>query len=134
MRPLLALFLLSTTWKAPAAERARVNPVEPSPAALLRGQVLFQKHCASCHGPKGKGDGEAEPFAPEPAADLTRREVQDRLTDGEIFWKMTTGLRDGSDVIMPAVATRVPVEEDRWKLVLFVRSLAATTAPPSPAR
>lgn len=111
-------------WEAPAAERARVNPVASSPAALLKAQALYQKHCASCHGDKGDGDGPAEEFNTEPATDLTDPAVQARLTDGEILWKMTKGRRSGADVVMPGIANRVPSEEDRWKLVLYVRSLA----------
>ncbi len=117
-------------WTAPEAERSRVNPVEPSPAALARAQALYQKHCASCHGDKGRGDGPAEHFSMEPAADLTDRALQSRLTDGEILWKMTTGLRSGADVIMPGIAHKVSAEEDRWKLVLFVRRLATPASPP----
>jgi mono/diheme cytochrome c family protein len=116
-------------WTAPPAEKARINLVERTAAAMLKGQALYQKHCASCHGPKGAGDGEAEKSALEPAADLTDRDLQARLSDGEILWKMTTGRREGSDVVMPGIATRVPAEEDRWKLVLFVRSLSAPASP-----
>ena len=54
---------------------------------------------------------------------------QDRLTDGEIFWKLSKGHRQGADVIMPAFSERVPSAEDRWKIVLFVRTLRAQTAP-----
>jgi mono/diheme cytochrome c family protein len=111
-------------WTAPDAEKARVNPVEASPAVLLKGQALYQKHCASCHGDKGKGDGPAESYETEPATDLTDRALQERLTDGEILWKVTTGRRSGTDVIMPGIAKRVPEEEDRWKLVRFMRTLA----------
>jgi mono/diheme cytochrome c family protein len=113
-------------WTAPAAARARVNPVPPSEAARQRGHVLFRKHCVSCHGEKGKGDGPAERFTDQPAADLSDRAVQERLTDGEIFWKITNGRRQGDEVVMPGIAHRVPSEEDRWKLVRFVRTLAAT--------
>ena len=94
------------------------------PISLLKGQALYQKHCASCHGDKGKGDGPAESYEIEPATDLTDRVLQERLTDGEILWKITTGRRSGTDVIMPGIAKRVPEEEDRWKLVRFVRTLA----------
>jgi cytochrome c len=31
-----------------------------------RGGALYQKHCASCHGDKGKGDGPAESYEIEP--------------------------------------------------------------------
>lgn len=111
-------------WTAPDADKARVNPVEATPAALLKGRALYQKHCASCHGDKGKGDGPAESYETEPATDLTEPALQERLTDGEILWKITTGLKSGTDVIMPAIVQRVPAEEDRWKLVRFMRTLA----------
>ena len=110
-------------WTAPDAEKARVNPVEATPAALLKGRALYQKHCASCHGDKGKGDGPAESYETEPATDLTEPALQERPTDGEILWKITTGLKSGTDVIMPSIAQRVPAEEDRWKLVRFMRTL-----------
>lgn len=118
-------------WTAPDADKARANPVEATPAALLKGRALYQKHCASCHGDKGKGDGPAESYETEPATDLTDPELQQRLTDGEILWKITTGLKSGTEVIMPSIAQRVPAEEDRWKLVHFMRTLAAKppTAP-----
>jgi mono/diheme cytochrome c family protein len=118
-------------WTAPDEDKARVNPVEATPAALLKGRALYQKHCASCHGDKGKGDGPAESYEAEPATDLTDSALQERLTDGEILWKITTGLKSGTDVIMPSIAQRVPAEEDRWKLVHFMRTLAAKppTAP-----
>jgi mono/diheme cytochrome c family protein len=111
-------------WMAPDEEKARINPVEVSPAALLKGQALYQKHCASCHGNKGKGDGPAESYETEPATDLTDQALQQRLTDGEILWKITKGRREGTEVIMPGIAQRVPVEEDRWKVVRFMRTLA----------
>ena len=112
-------------WTAPDEDKARVNPVEATPAALLKGRALYQKHCASCHGDKGKGDGPAESYEVEPATDLTEPALQERLTDGEILWKITTGLKSGTDVIMPSIAQRVPAEEDRWKLVHFMRTLSA---------
>ena len=112
-------------WTAPDEEKARVNPVEATPAVLLKGQALYQKHCASCHGDKGKGDGPAESYETEPATDLTDPALQDRLTDGEILWKITKGRREGTEVVMPGIAQRVPAEEDRWKLVRFMRTLQA---------
>lgn len=61
--------------------------------------------------------------------DLRDPELQARLTDGEIFWKISTGRKDGAEVVMPALARVVKADEDRWKVVLFVRSLAAKPAP-----
>jgi mono/diheme cytochrome c family protein len=131
----LSLSLLATTvaaaepWTAPAEARARVNPVEPTDATLLKGRALYQKHCTSCHGDKGKGDGPAERFSNFTPKDLTDPAAQARWTDGEIFWKVSTGLREKSDVIMPALADKVPSEDDRWKVVLFVRRLGSSASP-----
>lgn len=54
--------------------------VEPQPAAETRtettettpdrGAELFATHCASCHGPEGRGDGPAAVGLDPPAADL----------------------------------------------------------------
>jgi mono/diheme cytochrome c family protein len=118
-----ALALAHDDWKAPAAERARVNPVPVSPMALARGRTLYQKHCESCHGPTGKGDGRAADEE-RPPHDLTDASVQAQMTDGEAFWKVSTGRREGADVVMPAFAKKIPLDDDRWKLVLYVRTLA----------
>ena len=101
-----------------------------SPENLQKGRFLYQKNCRRCHGEKGKGDGPSGRYGVKPAEDLTKPAKQAKLTDGEIFWKITTGLRDGADVIMPAYKREIPSDEDRWKVVLFVRTLAP---PPSPA-
>lgn len=111
-------------WKAPAEERARVNPVPVSPMALAKGRTLYQKHCESCHGASGKGDGKAARYAARKPHDLTDVALQKELTDGEAFWKISTGRREDGDVIMPAFATKVPSDDDRWRLVHFVRTLA----------
>jgi copper transport protein len=45
--------------------------------ASKSGQVIFQQHCAACHGPTGKGDGYTT-FNP-PVADLTSAKVYTQL-------------------------------------------------------
>lgn len=113
-------------WVAPEAERARVNPIGATPEALAKGRALYEKHCATCHGDRGKGDGPAAPHGKEQPHDLTDAALQARVTDGEILWKLTQGLKQGEDVVMPAFVEKVPLEADRWKLVLFVRKLGPT--------
>jgi mono/diheme cytochrome c family protein len=117
----------SDDWVAPAAEKARANPVPDTPEALRKGRALFQRHCTACHGAKGKGDGPAG----EGARDLTDPAVQQRLTDGEIFWKIGTGRKKDDEMAMPAFARQIAAA-DRWRLVRFVRSLLAPTAPQGP--
>jgi mono/diheme cytochrome c family protein len=119
-----------TDWVAPATERTRVSPVSPSPQGLERGKNLYVKHCATCHGDKGKGDGPSARLHAQrtsrPPYDLTLPEVQIVLADGEIFWKITVGYKRGGKVIMPAYGVQVPSEEDRWRIVQYVRTLGPT--------
>jgi mono/diheme cytochrome c family protein len=140
-RPLLAALAASASllatrngaddapWVAPAAEQARVNPVSPSKDATKRGRTLFLKSCATCHGPAGKGDGPAAAFGMITPRDLTSPTVQARMSDGDLFWKISKGRKVGNDVLMPGSEEGIPLEEDRWKVVLFVRSLLPTQNP-----
>ena len=131
-RARVAILLLATAgrtasgdeWKAPDAERTRSNPVATTPKALQKGRALYQKHCATCHGDKGLGDGAAAPFNAAKPPSLADPERLRALTDGEMLWKITTGRREEDEVLMPAMAEKIPAEEDRWKLVAFVRTLA----------
>jgi mono/diheme cytochrome c family protein len=116
-------------WVAPPDERAKTNPVASSPEALEKGRFLYRKNCQRCHGAKGKGDGASGRYGIKPPQDLTNPDKQAKLTDGEIFWKITTGLKDGSDVIMPAYKREIAADEDRWKVVLFVRTLPNPASP-----
>jgi mono/diheme cytochrome c family protein len=118
-------------WVAPAEVRVIQNPLAPSPDVLKRGRGLYSQHCAICHGPRGRGDGTAARLhakRAKPPQDLTRPDVQARLTDGEMFWKITNGWKKGSQIIMPAFDGDIPSAEDRWKVVLHLRALA-TLAP-----
>jgi len=115
-------------WVAPPEEAARPNPVRTSPEAVKRGRSLYRQHCATCHGERGKGDG---PYSrlharrAKPPKDLTLPEAQARLTDGEIFWKLSTGLRQANRIFMPSFGEDIGSENDRWKVVLYVRELGA---------
>jgi mono/diheme cytochrome c family protein len=118
-------------WVAPAEARARANAVPDTPESVERGRALYMEHCTNCHGPKGKGDGpDAEPGHNAPH-DLSDPALQGRMTDGEIFWKVTQGRSDGGHVLMPGFAEDIPSEEDRWKLVRYVRTLKGA-APAKP--
>jgi len=115
------------TVEAPEAERVRRNPVAPSESALRMARLQWREHCESCHGEKGKGDGPNARLheARKGAAprNLTEAELQENLTDGEILWRISKGLVDGGNIIMPAFETKIPSETQRWQLVLFVRTL-----------
>src|SRR6185503_3399580 len=92
-------------WIAPAEVRGLVNPIPADADVLKRGRGLYAQHCSICHGPKGHGDGPSARLhavrARKPK-DLTQPDVQTKLTDGEIFWKITTGWRRGPQIVMPS--------------------------------
>jgi mono/diheme cytochrome c family protein len=120
-------------WVAPPEARALQSPLSPSnPEHLKKGRALFVSHCVTCHGEHGRGDGPSARLHARRSGytprDLSRADLQAGLTDGEIFWKIGHGWRPKGRIVMPGIAGDVG-EEDRWRLVLYVRSLAAKAAP-----
>ncbi len=115
-------------YEIPDAARERRNPVLRSDLALRNAQALWQKHCETCHGATGHGDGpnarlheQRKGHAPR---NLTNPKVQANLTDGDIFWRISKGIiEEGNNVIMPRYEDKIPSETERWQLVLFVRGL-----------
>jgi mono/diheme cytochrome c family protein len=114
-----------TQWTAPVGERDRANPLPASPEAIKQGRGLFQEHCAVCHGRSGQGKKVYRGAGDPQPKNLTDPALQARLTDGEIFWKLSTGRRIGGHEYMPAFGGKVPSDEKRWAIVHFVRSLSA---------
>jgi mono/diheme cytochrome c family protein len=109
-------------WKVPEEAKLRKNPVQTSPAALAAARTIYLDKCANCHGETGKGDGpDAASYYPRPAS-LTDAKHMSSVTDGEIFYQISQGRKP-----MPAFKRHL-TEEQRWQLVLYVRSLAAANS------
>ena len=105
-------------WKVPDEAKLRKNPFRPSRAALVAARPIYLDKCAQCHGDTGKGDGpEAALYYPTPKS-LIDTHHMNTVTDGELFYQITEGRKP-----MPAFKNRL-TEEQRWQLVLYVRSLA----------
>ncbi len=115
----LAIFQ-NRPWTIPAAEKARLNPLRESEANYASAKEIYKENCANCHGASGKGDGsEAMMYDPAPS-DLTDAPHMSKLSDGEIFYQITQGRKP-----MPSFRKKL-TEEQRWQLVLLVRSMANT--------
>ena len=105
-------------WVAPASASAVANPVKPSPAGMTEAGHLFQQNCAICHGKTGASNGPAAGSLPQKPANFTDAQMMKKATDGELFWKMTTGRAP-----MPSWQDRLS-ETQRWELVNYLRDLA----------
>lgn len=103
-------------WPVPDAARAMKNPVPLGPEAVQAGSKLYEAHCLRCHGAKGLGDGPAAQFIKPAPTEISSAETQKRMSDGEIFYKITEGKKP-----MPAMKTTLS-DEQRWHLVHFVRT------------
>lgn len=102
--------------KAPEKARAKRSPLEKDSEAAVAGRILFEQHCAECHGDNAEG-GKKGP-------NLRAEEVQS-AEPGAIFWILTNGVvRKG----MP-VWSKLP-EPQRWQLVSYLKSLGAGAAKP----
>jgi mono/diheme cytochrome c family protein len=109
--------------KVPAKESARTNPLEHDPDAVAAGGKLYGLHCAECHGANGEG-GKNKKKGPA----LRVSEIH-QATPGTLFWLLTNGaVRRG----MP-VWSKLP-EPQRWQIVTYVKSLAASPTPASGTR
>lgn len=106
----------SKPWPVPEASKKMKNPVKNDAEAISIGKALYAKHCKSCHGKAGEGDGtkaaELETFP----GDFTSKEFKAE-TDGEIFYKTHEGRDD-----MPSFKKKIPSSEDVWSLVHYLRT------------
>jgi mono/diheme cytochrome c family protein len=100
------------------------NPVAADSQSIQAGNAIFQKTCAVCHGPMGKGDGAIvaalKPGATKPS-NLADAEWTHGSTDGEIFVVIRDGI--GPKFEMKGQKGRL-TDQDMWNLVNYVRSLA----------
>jgi mono/diheme cytochrome c family protein len=106
-------------WSIPQEAKLLKNPIQPSPEVLAAARSIYLDKCANCHGKTGKGDGpDAASYYPSPAS-LADSHRMNARTDGEIFYQISKGRKP-----MPSFQKRL-TEEQRWQLVLYIRSLAA---------
>ncbi len=104
-------------WPVPEAAKKVKNPLKGDSETLNIGKGIYAKHCKSCHGKNGEGDGTKAPELKTFAGDFTS-EAFKAQTDSEIFYKTSEGRDD-----MPSFRKKIDNEEDIWAVVLFIRAL-----------
>jgi len=102
-----------------AVVQSLVNPFAMGDtAALARGTILFNRHCAVCHG--AQGIGAAATIAgkhPTVAAYNLNGPIVAGYTDQYIYGMIRVGRG-----LMPSYGFRIP-HYDRWRIVNYVRQL-----------
>jgi mono/diheme cytochrome c family protein len=116
--------LQNREWVVPEEAKKLKNPIASSAAAMGAARLIYPDKCAQCHGETGKGDGPEGKMYDPPPGNLTDAKHMSTRTDGELFYQISQGRRP-----MPAFKKRL-TEEQRWQLVLLVRSFAKATAAP----
>ncbi len=92
------------------------NPVPVTRSSVERGEVLFVRYCAPCHGPNGAGvTGYIIPAGYPPYPLVTDRVKG--FTDGYIYGMIRMGRG-----LMPAYGHRIS-HFDRWNVVNYLRVL-----------
>ena len=103
-------------WVVPEADKNKVNPIKADASSIADGKALWVKHCQSCHGKTGKGDGSKAAQLKTEAGDFTKTEMQAQ-TDGSLYYKIAKGRED-----MPGFKKKIPENDDIWSLVNFIRT------------
>ena len=104
-------------WVVPAKYKKMENPYAEVADDEKIGRILYSKHCKSCHGTKGKGDGKKAESLDTPTGDFTLAEFK-KQTDGSLYYKTFFGRDD-----MPGFEKKITDEEDRWMVVNYIKKL-----------
>jgi len=123
----MPLHYAATPQDALRAGEELKSPVELSNLrARQRGEFVFANFCAVCHGAGGAGNGPvAQRGYPPPPSLLAEHAL--KMKDGQLFHVLTYGQNN-----MPSYASQLS-REDRWNVILYLRTMQATAAPmPTP--
>ena len=104
-------------WPVPDKYKNMANPVKSDATSLATGKELYNQHCKSCHGTKGKGDGPKAAQLDTECGDFTKPATQSQ-TDGALYYKTAEGRKD-----MPSFKKKIPDANDIWAVVNYMRTL-----------
>lgn len=96
------------------------SPHKATTTVIQEGYAVYTKHCATCHGTYGMGDGEAgKSLSPSPAL-LTFMIHRPMAVDEYLLWTISEGGKN-FDTSMPAFKDTLSRDEI-WKIVAYMRS------------
>jgi mono/diheme cytochrome c family protein len=109
---LFTISLFAQDWEVPSDKKGKLSPFAFNDETRKAGERLYTINCMSCHGTPGKGNFIT--LVP-PSGDPATEKIQHN-TDGEIFYKVTSGRGP-----MPSFRNSLSAN-DIWKVVSFLRS------------
>lgn len=104
-------------WDIPEKYVIMKNPTYANHDNLAIGKALYSKHCKSCHGKTGQGDGPKADEFDSDIGDFSSMEFHAQ-TEGEIFYKSYIGRND-----MPNYEKKIPDPIDMWYIVNHLKTL-----------
>ena len=116
---LLAAFAVKQQgpWPVPDKYKKMKNPIPSDASSQSEGKSLYAKHCRSCHGTKGLGDGNKAAQLKTDPGDFSATAFQSQ-SDGSLFYKTSEGRDD-----MPSFKKKIPDEDEIWSIVNYLRTL-----------
>jgi mono/diheme cytochrome c family protein len=104
-------------WDVPEKYKKMENPHKGDKSLERIARAGWAKHCRSCHGNQGLGDGPRAANLKTFPGNFKDPAFQAQ-TDGEIYYQSFIG-RDE----MPNFEARIPDEEERWAIVNLIRTM-----------
>jgi len=104
-------------WEIPAKYKTMENTFKDDASLLKVGKMLYTKHCKSCHGSKGEGNGPKAKSMKTAIRSLKSAEVQSQA-DGVLYYQSFVG-RDE----MPNYEKKIGDDEDRWAIINYLRTM-----------
>ena len=103
-------------WDIPSKYVKMENPHSDDGDLVKVGKMMYSKHCKSCHGNKGLGDGPKAKQLETFPGDFSTEEFHAN-TDGELYYKSIIG-RDE----MPNSEKKITEKEDRGSIINYMRT------------
>ncbi|HLN54077.1 MAG TPA: cytochrome c [Lentimicrobium sp.] len=105
-------------WNIPAKYKTMKSTIKAGDASINTvGKEMYNKHCKSCHGAKGLGDGPKSATLNTVVPPFNAKAFQAQ-TDGEIYYQSIVGRGE-----MPNFEKKIVDEGDRWAVVNYLRTL-----------
>ncbi|MEO3427300.1 cytochrome c [Pelagibius sp. CAU 1746] len=104
----------------PVEYRSQRNPYPNVTKAIDAGREVYEANCKSCHGPRGRGDGDAGlDLIPSPAL-LTELSKDQGAADEYLLWTVAEGGQPFGTA-MPAFKDRLN-EDQTWQVISYLRA------------